>query len=78
MLVSTEVQFNIIRFAQGYGKDSFELVRALWDVQINEFERIKEFGIRINKDLDRFIVIYKGESRNVKHPIIYLMDNIIK
>lgn len=68
-------------FAVEYGKPLWKLIMALEDVSIYEFERIKEFGIRITQvDQVYYSILYKGELMNVNRGFIfnYLIANVIK
>ncbi len=48
------------------GKDFNQLTEALIDAQTGEFERLKEFGIRAQKNGDQVAFTFKGVTKEVK------------
>lgn len=51
--------------AASTGKDITQLSEAVLDAQVGEFERLKEFGIRAEKDGDRVRFTFKGITEEV-------------
>lgn len=51
--------------AASTGKDITQLSEAVLDAQVGEFERLKEFGIRAEKDGDRVRFTFKGITQEV-------------
>jgi len=51
--------------AASTGKSYDQLTEALLDAQVGEFERLKEFGIRANKQGDRVKFTFKGVTKEV-------------
>lgn len=52
--------------ASSQGKSLDQLVEALLDAQTGEFERLKEFGIKSNKEGDKVKFTFKGITTEVK------------
>jgi hypothetical protein len=71
---------GLIVFSQYYGKPVWHLVMAIEDVGKGEFERIKEFGIRIKLTEKGYTASYKGEERHDLLPffLIQYLKSIIK
>ena len=53
--------------AASQGKDMNQLVEAILDAQVTEFERLKEFGIRASKSGDQVTLSFKGQEVQVKN-----------
>jgi hypothetical protein len=51
--------------ASSTGKDFDQLAEAIIDAQVGEFERLKEFGIRAQKEGDRVKFTFKGVATEV-------------
>lgn len=69
------------KFAKSLGKTVKELNAALEDMYNYEYERLKEFGIRVEKIHDHRICTFKGNERlihafNMDGYISELADNI--
>jgi hypothetical protein len=52
--------------ASSTGKDFDQLVEAMIDAQVGEFERLKEFGVRAQKEGDKVTFTFKGQTQTVK------------
>lgn len=52
--------------AASQGKSLDQLIEALLDAQTNEFERLKEFGIKASKEGDKVKFTFKGVTTEVK------------
>lgn len=52
--------------ASSQGKSLDQLIEALLDAQTGEFERLKEFGIKANKENDKVKFSFKGVATEVK------------
>lgn len=53
--------------AAGQGKSFLQLTEALLDAQTGEFERLKEFGIKANKEGDKVRFTFKGVTKEVDY-----------
>lgn len=63
--------------ASSQGKSLDQLVEALLDAQTGEFERLKEFGIKSNKEGDKVKFTFKGISTEVKFTEKAISDYIL-
>lgn len=63
--------------ASSQGKSLDQLVEALLDAQTGEFERLKEFGIKSNKEGDNVKFTFKGISTEVKFTEKAISDYIL-
>jgi hypothetical protein len=62
----TEMQ-KLGDIASSTGKDFDQLAEAIIDAQVGEFERLKEFGIRAQKEGDRVKFTFKGVATEVAY-----------
>jgi len=63
--------------ASSTGKDFDQLAEALLDAQTNEFERLKEFGIRAKKDGDIVKFTFKGVTTEVQNSEKAITDYVL-
>lgn len=63
--------------ASSTGKDITQLSEAVIDAQVGEFERLKEFGIRAEKDGDRVRFTFKGITQEVDFTSGSIQDYIL-
>lgn len=63
--------------ASSTGKDITQLSEAVIDAQVGEFERLKEFGIRAEKDGDRVRFTFKGITQEVDFTAGSIQDYIL-
>jgi len=63
--------------ASSTGKDISMLSEAIIDAQVGEFERLKEFGIRAEKNGDRVKFTFKGISQEVDFTAGSIQDYIL-
>lgn len=66
-LIPTEQEIvKLGDLASSQGKSLDQLIEALLDAQTGEFERLKEFGIKANKENDKVKFSFKGVATEVK------------
>jgi hypothetical protein len=53
--------------AASTGKQFTQLAEAILDAQVGEFERLKEFGIRAQKEGDKITFTFKGQQTQVEN-----------
>jgi hypothetical protein len=53
--------------ASGMGKDLNQMIEAVADASVGEFERLKEFGIRASKQGDQVAFTFQGVTTNIKN-----------
>lgn len=63
--------------ASSQGKSLDQLVEALLDAQTGEFERLKEFGIKANKEGDKVKFTFKGISTQVNFTEKAIADYVL-
>lgn len=63
--------------ASSTGKDFTQLTEAVIDAQVGEFERLKEFGIRAQKEGDRVRFTFKGQTKEVQFTDQAIQDYIL-
>lgn len=63
--------------ASSTGKDFTQLTEAVIDAQVGEFERLKEFGIRAQKEGDRVKFTFKGQTKEVQFTDQAIQDYIL-
>lgn len=63
---STEEMTKLGDLASSTGKSFRQLAEAILDAQVNEFERLKEFGIKASKEGDNVTFTFKGVATQVK------------
>lgn len=51
--------------AAGNGKDLVQWAEAVADAQVGEFERLKEFGIKVNAEGTKLQVRFRGQTREI-------------
>lgn len=63
--------------ANSTGKQMDQLVEAIIDGQVGEFERLKEFGIRASKEGDKVVFTFKGVETQVDFTNDAIRDYIV-
>lgn len=63
--------------AAAMGKDLMQFVEAVADASVEEFERLKEFGIKVNKDGDKLVMRFKGQAYEIKRDSKSIIDALI-
>ncbi len=64
--------------ASANNKTLGQLAEALGDATRGEFERIKEFGVKVNKDGDKFVATFQGQTLAVEDSAIDIVNSIRK
>jgi hypothetical protein len=64
-------------FAASMGKEFDQLTEAIIDAQVGEFERLKEFGVRAQKEGDRVKFTFKGVTTEVQNSEKAIRDYIL-
>ena len=64
--------------ASANNKTLSQLAEALGDATRGEFERIKEFGVKVNKDGDRFVATFRGQTLAISDDAHSLVNEIRK
>jgi len=74
---SIEQMRNMGDLAASTGKGIDQLSEAILDAQMGEFERLKEFGIRAQKEGDKVKFTFKGVTKEVEYSEKAIRDYIV-
>jgi len=64
--------------ASGLGRNLEDMVRAIGQASVGEFEALKSFGIQIRKDGQELIVLYKGMETRITNSATAIEQHIQK
>lgn len=64
--------------AAAMGKDLNQFVEAVADATTNEFERLKEFGIKASQDADNVSFTFRGVTQTIKKDSESIQEYLIK
>jgi hypothetical protein len=67
---------DLVSFSDSFGKPVWQIVSALEDFEKGEFERMKEFGIRVDHLTLDYVVSHQGRDKRIAKSLIVLMNHL--